>query len=152
MRSAILYVVLVGVPTLGVLATLRAGERVDAPVHIGGTWRVVAGDGCAVRPGDEIEVVQSGEYLSVAWPDGARARGTFRGGRLDVTRPESAAVRPGCSSDPVRLVAEPASVQAGGAGAVTRLAGTETPCAGCAGRAFAWARVPRASSAPSGGH
>lgn len=148
MRSVILYVVLVGVPALGVLATLRAGERVDAPAHIGGVWRVVTGDGCAVRPGDEIEVVQSGEYLSVSWPDGARARGTFRGGRLDVTRPESETVRPGCSSDPVRLVAEVPRA----ADEVTRVAGVETACATCAGRAFAWARVTRASSADAAGH
>jgi len=146
MRSVILYVVLVGVPLLGVLATLRAGERVDAPSHIGGTWRVVAGDGCAVRPGDEVEVVQSGEYVRLAWPDGTQARGSFHGGRLDVARPEGAVVRPGCSSGVARLVA---SVPLGLA-EVTRLAGVETPCAGCDGRPFVWERVAREAASAAG--
>ncbi len=148
MRSALLYLVLVGVPTLGVLATLRTGERIDAPSHVGGRWRVAQGDGCALRPGDEIEVVQSGEHLSVTWPGGARARGHVRDGRLDVPRPDDGRVCPGCSPAPARLTA---AVPPGRA-EVTRIAGVEVLCEGCAGRHFAWERVSRPAPAVAPAH
>ena len=46
------YVLLVGVPLLGLLGILRAGQRLAAPVSVGGTWNLeddltpLAGSGC----------------------------------------------------------------------------------------------------------
>jgi hypothetical protein len=38
MRIILHYLVLVGVPVLGVLGLLQVGERLTAPVSVGGTW------------------------------------------------------------------------------------------------------------------
>jgi hypothetical protein len=40
MRSEVLYLVLVGVPLLGLLGILEAGERIAPPRSVGGEWEV----------------------------------------------------------------------------------------------------------------
>ena len=63
LRTAALYLALVGLPALGVAATLRVGSRIDAPPSVGGTWRVVPpADGCALAAG-ALEIHQSGARL-----------------------------------------------------------------------------------------
>jgi hypothetical protein len=41
MRSVILYLVLVGIPLLGLLGLLEAGERIVPPRSVGGAWELV---------------------------------------------------------------------------------------------------------------
>ncbi|HEX8299802.1 MAG TPA: hypothetical protein VF594_11640, partial [Rubricoccaceae bacterium] len=64
MKSALLYIILVGLPLLGVFAVLRLGEAAEAPPAVGGEWRVVEGAQCAV-PDSTIRIEQSGKYVHV---------------------------------------------------------------------------------------
>jgi hypothetical protein len=69
------YVLMVGLPAVGVLGILRAGSGLKAPHAIGGEWRIDA----AAKP---IVVEQSGEHLSIHLPDGGEIKGRFRGDSL----------------------------------------------------------------------
>jgi hypothetical protein len=90
-RVALLYPLLVGLPTLGVLAILRVGEQLVASPALGGEWTVaghagagapdasaivpvVCGGTAGSRPLARVEVIQSGMSAVVALraPDGAR--------------------------------------------------------------------------------
>src|SRR5690606_1110238 len=67
MRPALLYLVLVGLPLLGVLGILRAGSGLAAPPSFGGAWALAPAsypDGCT--PPAELRVAQSGRRAEVA--------------------------------------------------------------------------------------
>lgn len=79
MKTILVYVVLVGVPLLGLLGILRAGERIVPPRHVGGAWVVADGSAAglqAVCPGlgfpetgTEIDVSQSGTRARIVLND-----------------------------------------------------------------------------------
>ena len=86
MKTALLYLALVGLPVLGVLAILRAGQRLDPPVAFGGMWRVeMAVADSTPRtcrpPAALLHVEQSGERARVRLGAGS-AVGEVTGGRL----------------------------------------------------------------------
>jgi len=115
MRSVFLYVVLVGLPILGVVAVLRVGERLTPPRSVGGDWTVEAPDLSAgisdCRPswwnaGPLVMVIaQSGPDLVVTFPATPdwTLSGTIRGDTLTAaTRGSSrqaSAIGPGNSAD-----------------------------------------------------
>lgn len=73
MKTAILYLVLVGLPTLGVLGVLRAGQSLTPPVSVSGLWNVeistqAAGNSPCGEQFDKSEILslsikQSGTHL-----------------------------------------------------------------------------------------
>ncbi|HET7461361.1 MAG TPA: hypothetical protein VFJ82_08925 [Longimicrobium sp.] len=87
MKNVAVYFLLVGVPAAGLAAILRAGNRLHAPPHLAGEWRV-EGMALALDAGDTVSafsVVQSGEHVEVVV--GPRAlRGRFAGDSLTAAR------------------------------------------------------------------
>ena len=65
MKTALLYVLLVGLPVAGLFAVLQIGGLAEAPPAVGGAWRVTRGAACD-RPAERLEVVQSGQFVSVS--------------------------------------------------------------------------------------
>jgi hypothetical protein len=71
LKAVLLYLVLVGTPVLGLLAILRAGERIAAPRHLAGVWELspeAAGRmaaPCLSLPSQELVLVQSGRYVEM---------------------------------------------------------------------------------------
>ena len=137
-KSALLYLALVGLPTLGVLGVIRLGGLITPPPAVGGTWRMEGRGAACVVPGDGVfEIVQSGEFLHVAVPGrvdlpGRLVRGTLRaeGGARDE-------VSPGCARGAVALRARV------GQGVSERIEGTigVPGCDGCPPEAFTAVRV-----------
>lgn len=90
MKTALVYLALVGAPLLGLLGILRAGERIVPPHHVGGEWRVDAPFATALRGpcpelafgtgGARLDVSQSGPRARLALGDAA---GTTLDARLD---------------------------------------------------------------------
>jgi hypothetical protein len=70
------YLVLVGIPVLGLLGILQAGRRVHAPLSIGGDWTVefAAAEGCANGPAGlrqpALNISQSGTEALITLNDG----------------------------------------------------------------------------------
>lgn len=90
----VLYLVMVGLPFLGVLAVLELGSSVEAPVRVAGEWQI---DGelesnldtpCAPLLSrfyaPVISISQSGKFLEIALPNRSRDRllGSFADDRL----------------------------------------------------------------------
>lgn len=70
-RTLALYAGLVGIPILGLVAVLHAGQRLQAPPSVGGAWRVESVDGGAgecgpLARGAVLAVSQSGVYVTLA--------------------------------------------------------------------------------------
>lgn len=101
MRAALLYLLLVGVPALGVVVILRVGAGITPPAAIGGEWTVDSGAApgapAVVRCGDVLErrvvhaalVSQSGVMAAAALRD---ARGaTWAEGTITLHRDSAVA-------------------------------------------------------------
>src|SRR3954469_23378219 len=81
-RIAVAYLCLVGVPLLGVLGVLRAGQRLAAPVAVNGTWTVQAdlsglgGTACTQLLAEVrqpfLSVAQSGGHLVLTFNNAQR--------------------------------------------------------------------------------
>lgn len=75
-RSVLLYLVLVGLPVVGVTAVLRAGRELKPPTSFGGSWRVEAlpDSVCLKYQLDTLELLveQSGPSLSIKTRRGPR--------------------------------------------------------------------------------
>jgi hypothetical protein len=89
MKAAIHYLILVGIPVLGVLGLLQLGEGVTPPVSVGGKWQLqldsqVACDACSHRVGcndhPTLTISQSGTHLSLVFDDEEKTTLT---GRID---------------------------------------------------------------------
>jgi hypothetical protein len=83
MKTAIIYILLVGAPLLGLLGILRAGERIVPPHHVGGEWVVEPAFAAALRAacpdlvfpaaGPRLDVSQSGTRAVLTLNDTAGA-------------------------------------------------------------------------------
>lgn len=137
MKSALLYLVLVGVPVLGVLGVLRLGERIAPPAAVGGEWRIEGGGRTCVVPGGRFRIEQSGEFVHVAIPGRTDVPGRLRGGVLAASGGARDDFSPGCGQSAVRLRARV------GSGIAARIEGTAgiPGCAGCPLAPFAAVRV-----------
>ena len=137
MKSALLYIVLVGLPVLGVLGVLRLGERIVPPTAIGGEWRVEGGGRTCVVPGGRFRIEQSGEFVHVVIPGRTDVPGRLRGGVLNAAGGARDETSPGCGQSAVRIRVRV------GTGIADRIEGTAgvPGCAGCPLAAFAAVRV-----------
>lgn len=78
------YIVLVGIPLLGLAGVLKVGRKLSAPVSVGGTWKVEA-DANRILPGpcgeaiaasgESLTILQSGTNLVVSLDGSASAQG-----------------------------------------------------------------------------
>lgn len=103
LRSLGLYLVLVGIPALGISVVLQAGKGLRAPPSFAGSWRVeTAPDSACRRDPLQVIVEQSGPALEVRTYDGIRLVGQVRGDSFDAEGPNHRRIRarrlPGRSS------------------------------------------------------
>ena len=134
-KSALLYVILVGLPVLGVLGVLRVGERIVPPAAVSGQWQVERGGGTCVVPGGTFSVAQSGEFLHLSIPGRADLPARLRDGVLSASGGARDGISPGCGQSPVRIRAR--------VGSGERMEGSAgvPGCAGCPLQPFAAVRV-----------
>jgi hypothetical protein len=82
-RSALLYIILVGMPALGMLAVLRVGRSLKPPASFGGNWRVETGPDsiCVGAQPDTFQLVieQSGPLLGIESSTGSHFEGRVSG-------------------------------------------------------------------------
>ncbi|HEX8385006.1 MAG TPA: hypothetical protein VF576_02425 [Rubricoccaceae bacterium] len=138
MKSVLLYVALVGLPTLGVLGVIRLGGLISPPPAVGGLWRVEGGGAACVVPGDGVfEIVQSGEYVHVSVPGRSDVAGRLVRGVLRAQGGARAGISPGCAQSAVTIRARV------GQGVAERIEGTMgvPGCGGCPPAAFSAVRV-----------
>ncbi len=135
MKSVLLYLILVGVPVLGVLGVLRLGEQIVPPAAIGGRWQVEGGGGACVVPGGTFSVAQSGEFLHVSISGRADLPARLRNGVLSAEGGARDGISPGCGQSPVRIRAR--------VGSGERMEGSigMPGCAGCPLQPFSAVRV-----------
>lgn len=111
------YIVLVGVPLLGLAGILGGGRKLSAPVSVSGSWKVSADqDRFGTNPCAKVlsgsnaafTISQSGKsfVLSVARSSLAQSSGTIEGTtlRADLT-PIAVSHDPACSTKPLSLIA-----------------------------------------------
>ena len=76
LKTAVVYLVLVGVPLLGLFVVLRWGAAIEPPAHVGGAWAIERA--CSAMPkAPAIVVDQSGRFLRARLSDGTPGRGRF---------------------------------------------------------------------------
>ncbi len=147
MKTALLYVTLVGVPLLGLTGILYLGQRLVPPPGVGGTWAFTVGEHEQARapcarmeaPEDGLELVlsQSGPRLVGRFNDAAQTR---LSGRL-----HAAGIRgrvrgaDGCAGNALVQLEAELREEADGLHLVGRL--TDPGCA-CAPVAFVAVRKP----------
>jgi hypothetical protein len=83
-RSVVLYIILVGIPVLGVSTILRIGRDLRPPVSFSGSWRVEAWpDSACLITSDpdtlQLVVEQSGPLLEIRFSRGTRMVGRVEG-------------------------------------------------------------------------
>jgi hypothetical protein len=138
-RSLVIYLALVAPPAGGLVAIVRAGDRLHAPRSIGGDWLVTRSGTCDRLRSDgplELDVRQSGPRATATFSDVAATV-------LEVEIHEDAITgqQPG---DACRLVVRAAPPDRAG-----RLVGTLhwLGCAACADESFVASRKPLAKGA-----
>ncbi len=72
LRSLIVYVVLVGLPLVGVAGALYFGEGLEAPASAKGRWRLVAPAACLAGLGETLSIAQSGPDLQLTFSGAAQ--------------------------------------------------------------------------------
>jgi len=93
MKPVLLYLVLVGIPILGILGLLQVGQTLSAPISVAGTWNAqlslpsqldsAAGDPL-IHPGPTLlNISQSGPRLFLAFNDDQKT--TLVGNVQDMT-------------------------------------------------------------------
>lgn len=141
LRTALIYVALVGLPVAGLVAVLQAGKRLEAPPALRGTWRVEEGAACGVRQGDTFEVVQSGQFVVVSLDGRPPMDGRLRDGVLRARGGARSASTPGCGQGQLELALRP------GAGArLLEGTGGIVGCSACPPRPFVAVRADGGAS------
>ena len=84
MKSVLLYLILVGLPVLGVSAVHQAGRDLQPPVSFGGSWKIEAWPDsvCQVGSGPDtltFTVEQSGPDIQIRFRRGTRLVGRVEG-------------------------------------------------------------------------
>lgn len=123
MKTALLYLALVGAPIALLLGVLQVGGLAEAPPAIGGTWRLERAS-CAVPEG-ALRIEQSGEFVQVSAARRPDAVARLRGGVL-----RTGASAPAACDGPLTVEAR--------VGKDERIAGTlgVAGCAACPPAAF----------------
>jgi hypothetical protein len=66
MRPVLLYILLVGLPALGVVGVLHAGKNLKPPVFLGGTWSLrVSAEVAGARPCGDSAIRLDGSTLTI---------------------------------------------------------------------------------------
>jgi hypothetical protein len=108
----IAYVLLVGLPVVGLVGVLKSGRALVAPISVDGTWQMrtdpiqlaalPCGKSLARTPGTALAISQSGKNFTLSLNDGPKstASGTLDGTTLKASIVPSAAwsEEPGCGS------------------------------------------------------
>ena len=108
----IAYILLVGLPLLGLAGALRSGQRLNAPISVDGVWKIgmdsanlssgKCGKSLASLQDALITISQSGTELAVSVNNDSSTTGSglIEGTTLDATVPvlETSANEPGCGS------------------------------------------------------
>ena len=84
LKTAAVYLVLVGAPLLGMFAVLHWGASLQPPAHIGGAWSVEQACSAVPTP-TELVVDQSGKFLRAKLSAGVVGRGRLEGDRITAT-------------------------------------------------------------------
>lgn len=98
LKSIALYLVLVGLPLIGLFALLDWGERLVPPPAIGGRWSLASEptSACpALPPTTVLSIEQSGRFLRLRVDDMPQASGRLDDGRLTAELPVPSS-SPGC--------------------------------------------------------
>jgi hypothetical protein len=67
LKSILLYVLLVGLPSLGIIEVLRAGENLKPPIFLGGVWSIqVNREAADVPPCGDLPTRFDGATLTVS--------------------------------------------------------------------------------------
>jgi hypothetical protein len=67
LRSVLLYILLVGLPFLGIVEILRVGENLKSPIFLGGTWSLqVSREAAAIRSCGDMPIRFDGATLTVS--------------------------------------------------------------------------------------
>jgi hypothetical protein len=67
MKVLCLYILLVGIPAVGVVEVLRIGENLRPPIFIGGTWSIqVSSETAGGRPCGDIPILFDGATLTIS--------------------------------------------------------------------------------------
>lgn len=149
------YILLVGLPLLGLAGVLRTGRSLTAPISVDGTWKIEADPGrIATQPCPQSASVfssfvisQSGTTFVLTLNNGAKtvASGVIDGRTLkaSVVPAQESASKSGCGDQPLTLTAtvDPATEPRSMNGAVS-----VTGCASCAPVGFHAVRQPRAAA------
>lgn len=84
LRSFLLYSTLVGLPILGILGLLRAGQNLSAPISVAGTWEAQLSfpsqppDEPTIRHGPTVlNISQSGTHLFLAFDEKTKLVGSI---------------------------------------------------------------------------
>lgn len=111
----IAYILLVGLPLLGLIGVIKTGRRLSAPISVDGTWKLDPTDkllsGPCVKPLSSLQsstmtISQSGKNLVLALGEGPKGvgSGTIEGTRLNGTMPidnDTAPADPSCGVNSV---------------------------------------------------
>jgi len=87
-RLVISYVLLVGIPLLGVVGVLGAGRGLTAPISVAGNWDLQLGQSCGAGLGFTdptiLDISQSGNYLTLTLNSQPQVglQGTLQGKRF----------------------------------------------------------------------
>jgi hypothetical protein len=83
-KPVLLYLTLVGLPILGILGLLRAGQNLSAPISVAGTWEAQLSfpnpppDEPTIRPGPKVLTIsQSGTHLFLAFDEKTKLVGSI---------------------------------------------------------------------------
>jgi hypothetical protein len=150
------YILLVGLPLLGLAGVLRTGRSLTAPISVDGTWKIEADAGrIATQPCAQYASVfssfmisQSGKSFVLTLNDAAKtvASGALDGKSLkaSVVPAQESAGKSGCSGDQsltLTAAVDPATEPRSMNGTVS-----VTGCASCAPVGFHAVRQPRAAA------
>jgi hypothetical protein len=107
------YVLLVGLPLIGLLAVLRSGRSLTAPISVDGLWQIQAdparlaalpcGKSIAAAPDTALAISQSGRNFTLSLANGPKteASGVLEGHTLKASLAPSVAwsAEPGCGEN-----------------------------------------------------
>jgi len=102
----IAYILLVGLPLLGLAGVLKAGHTLSAPISVDGAWTLQTDTAMLCGQGLQNSVLtisQSGKDLVVGLEGGLKTTGTgtLTGATMDATLPLTEVAADHCGSDPV---------------------------------------------------
>lgn len=89
-RTAAFYLLLVGIPMLGMSAVLRLGRNLRAPASFGGKWSVSVSPATSCNQDSLAMIIeQSGPVLRITTPEGGRLVGQVTDNEFTAEGPDN---------------------------------------------------------------